>query len=241
MHNESVTRTCGQCAALSIAGICLSQLSGLRGARMPPNEPRQCHGFAPNAPAYDDRAGCDLWPWLVSDSEFDFGTRTQRLARRVILQSLKDGPRPANEVIRRGTAAGVGRRSMQSIATRLGVRTQKNGFGGPWQWSLNADLSWKRCDMTAPKAPKPHKGLTQIRMGSALGKVPYDFGRVRAALTQSHARKTRLSPFVSAPEAIDVRALQRGGNVASGANWLVVGERPLELSWTSFARGAQRA
>lgn len=54
-------------------------------------------------------------------------------------------------------------------------------------------------------------------------------------------KRHRLSPFVSAPDAIDVRALQRAGGIAPGENWLVVGGRSVELSWTSFAHGNQRA
>lgn len=73
---------------------------------------------------------------LAEDRENARGDDALREAKDFIREVLADGPRPAREIEDQASAAGIATRTLRRARKVLKVQAAKDGFAGPWTWSL---------------------------------------------------------------------------------------------------------
>lgn len=60
-------------------------------------------------------------------------------AEDFLRDELADGPRPVRELQAAARNAGIAWRTVERAKASLGVEARRDGFGGPWRWSLRSD------------------------------------------------------------------------------------------------------
>jgi len=56
-----------------------------------------------------------------------------------LCSELGDGPRPASDVVKAARGAGIAEKTLRRAKDRLGVKSEKGGFGAGWSWRLPED------------------------------------------------------------------------------------------------------
>lgn len=74
-----------------------------------------------------------------------------RDAEALLLELLRDSPRPAAEVLEVARQRGLSKKALEKARYRLGITSTKAGMRGGWTWSLPA----------SPKSPGPGDELPQ--------------------------------------------------------------------------------
>jgi hypothetical protein len=57
-------------------------------------------------------------------------------ARDFLVDVLAQGPRFANDVVAEARQGGIRERTLRRAKAALGVESQRDGFGGRWQWLI---------------------------------------------------------------------------------------------------------
>ncbi|TAJ19100.1 MAG: hypothetical protein EPO47_05075 [Rugosibacter sp.] len=135
-------RPCAQCGRMSAEQTCLAALAGeIENAptdyRPDVSWPRRCLAFKPPHGSYDERTGAELWPEL--DAVVSLDVEEESLTGRAVALLaglLKDGPRDAAVIRSASEGIGIGERTMQRAAEKLGVIKTKSGFSGGWVWQM---------------------------------------------------------------------------------------------------------
>jgi putative DNA primase/helicase len=66
--------------------------------------------------------------------------RSEREEAKEFLRTiLADGPAEATRIKREAKGAGIAERTLSRAKSDLGVTSDKDGFDGPWKWSLTAE------------------------------------------------------------------------------------------------------
>jgi hypothetical protein len=156
-------RPCTACGNLTNGGNCLPALKG-RWPGHPPyyrpsaSHPRRCLFYIPGrhlltGEHVDMRNGRELWPELMAKTP---ATTTEwqaqpgvaaslgafEKAKALVADMLKEGARPAGEIIMATEQAGISERTTQRASEQLGVIKAKDGRGG-WTWALPAEQGAK--------------------------------------------------------------------------------------------------
>jgi hypothetical protein len=103
---------------------------------------------------FTDHSARDL---LVEREDPEEQTRLHE-AMETISRLLAHGPMPVTEVRRRCRAAGIADRTADRARTRLGVRTQPDGYQGAWRWHPPVPHNrgdGKTCETGDPHGRKP--------------------------------------------------------------------------------------
>lgn len=133
-------RPCKQCGRMSSGQTCLAapEIEGAPVDYLPDiSWPRYCLSYRPQYGSYDERTGAELWPELdaVVSLEVEEESVTGR-AVALLAGLLKDGPRDAAVIRSASEGIGIGERTMQRAAEKLGVIKTKSGFSGGWVWQM---------------------------------------------------------------------------------------------------------
>jgi putative DNA primase/helicase len=87
----------------------------------------------------------------------DGGARAERDdAVRWLRDFLRDGPKPAKEVLKESKAAGFSKRTIDRAKPFAGVRPRKEAFGGGWVWALSTPAQERQ--PSAEDRQTPHGG-----------------------------------------------------------------------------------
>jgi putative DNA primase/helicase len=90
-------------------------------------------------------------------------TRTERAAAADFLRTeLIDGPRPVPDVERAANEAGISEHTLRRAKSDLGVKSEKESWGGGWRWVLPG---WPEADQ--PEDGQPHSSRLAIFGGQA--------------------------------------------------------------------------
>jgi len=79
-----------------------------------------------------DAIDVDINEILNGDSEDDRWAHNE--AEEWLLEELKDGPVPSNEMKKRVAQAGHAWRTVERVKARLKIRSKKTSMYGPWSW-----------------------------------------------------------------------------------------------------------
>lgn len=132
-------RPCKQCGRMSSEQTCLAapEIEGAPVDYRPDiSWPRYCLSYRPQYVSYDGRNGVELWPELDAVGlKVEEESVTGR-AVDLLVSLLKDGPRDAAAIRSASEGIGIGERTMQRAAEKLGVIKTKSGFSGGWVWQM---------------------------------------------------------------------------------------------------------
>jgi hypothetical protein len=82
-------------------------------------------------------------------------------AARWLQQALRNGPMPAKELRKKAKADGIADRTLRRAKSRIGVQTEKDGYGGDgrWLWKLPDAVDSKAVNTSPDLATWPHGHL----------------------------------------------------------------------------------